>query len=106
MFRHSAILLILTASLIRSQDDPARGKKLFEAHCALCHGETGLGGRGPNLARATLPRAHDDEQLASVISHGIPGTEMPGFWQLTDREVSVVAGYVRSLGRVAPEPLS
>jgi len=84
-----------------SQDDLERGKKLFQAHCALCHGQTGTGGRGPNLAQPTLAHAPDDEALAKVISEGIPGTEMPGAWQLTDREAGLVASYVRSLGRVA-----
>jgi len=78
---------------------------LFEAHCALCHGETGAGGRGPNLIRPTLPHAPDDEQLAHVIRRGIPGSEMPGFWQLADREVLLVTAYVRSLGRVEPVQL-
>ena len=30
----------------------ARGKTLFEAQCAYCHGADGDGGRGANLARA------------------------------------------------------
>ncbi len=88
-----------------SQDDLERGKKLFQAHCALCHGQTGAGGRGPNLAQPALAHAPDDEQLAKVISDGIPGTEMPGAWQLDDREVAQVAGYVRSLGHIAVVPL-
>jgi cytochrome c oxidase cbb3-type subunit 3 len=98
-------LLICGASVLWAQDDLGRGEKLFEAHCALCHGETGLGGRGPNLARPTLPHAPDDQQLVKVISEGIPGTEMPGAWQLTDREIRQVAAYVRSLGRIAIVPL-
>ncbi len=39
--------------------------------------------------------------MAEVIKQGIENTEMPGAWQLTDREIWQVAGYVRSLGRTA-----
>jgi cytochrome c oxidase cbb3-type subunit 3 len=77
-------------------DDLAPGKSLFVAHCAPCHGQTGAGGRGPSLAKPKFK--HDD--LFKVIQFGIPDTEMPGAWQLTDREVSQVETYVRSLGRI------
>jgi cytochrome c oxidase cbb3-type subunit 3 len=81
-------------------DGVARGKKLYEGHCSLCHGQTGLGGKGPSLAFPVLPHAPDDQRLIDVIRDGIPGTEMPGAWQLTPHEAGEVASYVRSLGRV------
>jgi putative heme-binding domain-containing protein len=84
--------------------DPAVGKKLFESQCALCHGQTGTGGRGPSLNRPKLGRAPDDEALWKVISSGIE-PEMPGAWQLNVREVYSVAQYVRSLGAIPPEVL-
>src|SRR5260370_42002070 len=67
-------------------DDLAPGKRLFEAHCSPCHGQTGTGGHGPSL---TKPKCkHGD--LFKVIQFGIADTEMPGSWLLTDREVSQV----------------
>ncbi len=81
--------------------DLARGNKLFVAHCALCHGIGGTGGRGPALNQPDLRRAADNRALFQIIQTGIQGTEMPEAWQLTDREISQVAGYVRSLGRTA-----
>jgi cytochrome c oxidase cbb3-type subunit III len=84
--------------------DPAVGKKIFESQCALCHGQTGTGGRGPSLNRAKLGRAPDDEALWKVISNGIE-PEMPGAWQLNPHEVYSVAAYVRSLGAMPPEKL-
>jgi cytochrome c oxidase cbb3-type subunit 3 len=98
-------MLLFCALLAYGQDDVARGKKLYEGFCSLCHGQTGTGGKGPNLAQPTLSRAPDDERLVAVIKDGIRGTEMPGFWQFTDREAKDVAAYVRSLGRIAPETL-
>jgi putative heme-binding domain-containing protein len=72
---------------------------LFEAQCARCHGVKGGGGSGPGLDRDRLRRADDDEALVALIKEGIPGTEMPATWQMDDREVRQVTGYVRSLGR-------
>ena len=83
-----------------SPQDLARGKQLFEAQCALCHGTQGTGGKGANLVTPTLNHAADDEALFAVIQDGIPNTEMAGTWQMTDREIWLVAAYVRSLGRI------
>jgi putative heme-binding domain-containing protein len=83
----------------------ARGRVLFEAQCAYCHGADGDGGRGANLARATLRRAPTDESLFRVINRGIPGTDMPGN-AMSARETWQVVAFVRSLGRVKREALS
>jgi putative heme-binding domain-containing protein len=87
-----------------SAADVDRGKRLFANNCAVCHGPTGAGGRGADLARAHLPRAPDDPALFQVIRDGIPGTEMPlGWWVLDDHEVWQVAAYVQTLGHVTLE---
>jgi cytochrome c oxidase cbb3-type subunit 3 len=103
----SVVLRLAAASLIFApavfgQGELGVGRKIFEAQCALCHGQTGMGGRGPGLNRPSLAHAPDDESLRNVISNGI-SPEMPGAWQLHEHEVSQVAAYVRSLGRVPPE---
>ena len=82
--------------------DGALGRKIFESQCALCHGQTGTGGRGPGLNRPVLAKAPDNAALLKVISQGIP-PEMPGAWQLSNREAGSVAAYVRSLGSTPPE---
>lgn len=84
--------------------DVGVGRKIFESQCALCHGQTGGGGRGPSLNRPVLSKAPDDAALRRVISQGLD-PEMPGAWQLNPHEVASVAAYVRSLGTVAPEQL-
>jgi putative heme-binding domain-containing protein len=91
--------------LPRGQSDLERGEKLFQGHCALCHGTGGEGGRGPSLARNRLPRAADDTALVKVIEEGIAGTEMPGAWQMSPMEHRQVAAYVRRLGKVDPKPV-
>ena len=95
----------LKVKLPNSRADLARGEKLFEVHCALCHGPKGEGGRGPMLAQAKLSRAPDDAMLLKVIGEGIRGTEMPGAGAMSDHEVRQTAAYVRSLGKVALKPV-
>ena len=51
--------------------DQARGKRLFEGHCARCHGMQGGGGAGANLRRSKLRHAANDESLFDVIRNGI-----------------------------------
>src|SRR5205814_275246 len=80
------------------------GKRMFQRHCSLCHGIDGKGGRGPDLNRARLFHAPDDNALKSVISDGIP-PEMPDGWFFSEEEVEDIAAYVRSLGRIPTEPL-
>jgi cytochrome c oxidase cbb3-type subunit III len=84
--------------------DPALGQKRFESQCALCHGQDGSGGRGPNLRRPKLDHAPDDAALRKVISQGIQ-PEMPGAWQLSVHEVASVAAYVRQIGSLPAEPV-
>lgn len=81
----------------------ALGDKLFQGHCSPCHGPHGDGGRGANLARPKLRHASDAIELYKVIRRGVPGTEMPGAWQMNEREVWLVTNFVESLGKKAPE---
>ena len=63
-----------------------RGRQLYDAHCAMCHGATGIG-NGPSAPSLLPPPAdltlharwHADEQLHWFIAHGVPGTSMLGF---------------------------
>ncbi len=80
------------------------GRRIFDSQCALCHSPDGSGGRGPSLRRPKLRKAPDDDALRKAIADGLP-PEMPGAWQLSIREVASVAGYVRSLGKLAIEEI-
>ena len=88
-----------------TEQEIADGMRLFDGHCAGCHGPGGGGALGPNLARPKLSRATDSESLFRIIKLGIQGTEMPRGWLLHDREIWKVTAYVESLGKLNPEPL-
>ncbi len=87
------------------EGDLARGKRLFQSQCARCHGMLGEGGTGANLKRPMLTNAPDDQSLLQVIRSGIPGRGMPGTRFRSPTDIKQIAGYVRSLGQAAHEPL-
>ena len=95
----AAAALAQTKTPLQTPEDIARGKRLFESQCTGCHGQTAEGGRGPSLRQARLRRVTDDASLFDVIQDGIPGTEMPGMWYLSEREVRQVAGYLRDIAK-------
>ncbi len=102
------LLLALTLAQADPLDglSPLEGKRLFDGQCAVCHGIGGGGGTGPSLQKPVLPRAATNADLIHVISEGIPNTQMPGAWQMTDREARLVATYVRSIGQVEQTPIT
>src|SRR5258708_6368028 len=105
IMRHWAIGVILaTHAVAQTHPDAAAGRKIFESQCALCHGQTGGGGRGPALNRPKLEKAPDDEALRKLIAQG--SGDMPGAWQLHPDELRGVAAYVRSLGTPPQEALA
>ena len=93
------VLLWLPVVVAAQTGGPEQGKGLYESQCGSCHGPSGNGGKGANLARPQLRRASDDRALMNIIRRGIPGTEMPGS-ALSPRQVSSIAAYVKTLGRV------
>ena len=96
------LALCLPAALSAQSAQMEQGKRLFESQCGSCHGPLGNGGKGANLPQ--LRHATSDQALQSIIRRGIPGTEMPGSF-LTPSQVSSIAAYVRTLGRVEPEQI-
>jgi DMSO reductase family type II enzyme heme b subunit len=90
-----------------------RGKQLYEARCALCHGSAGKGD-GP-AAERLLPRPRDftagkykirstpsgqlptDEDLARVIREGMPGTSMPAWGHVITEasDMGALVGHVQ-----------
>jgi copper transport protein len=79
-----------------------RGRELYLANCASCHGVE-LDGAGPvvTLPRAgplgELVRSASDGELSYRIAYGVAGTAMPAFaGSLTTAERSDLIGYLRA----------
>lgn len=84
------------SSLAAALGDPVRGKQIFGANCAQCHGATGVeGGIGPSLAdeksRKTYP--------ATVAWIENPSGAMPKLYPtpLSEKDVDDVAAFVQRL---------
>src|ERR1700681_134156 len=60
-----------------SPAEVAEGGRLFQASCARCHGADGDAVAGVNFARGQFRRATTDDEIARIITVGLPGTGMP-----------------------------
>lgn len=98
----------------------SRGAELFSRHCALCHGEDGSGhgaafgllepttpdfGTGRFSLVTTVNGIPSEEDLVSTIARGMPGSAMPPFEWMPERDLQLLARHVRDLGtkRMADE---
>ncbi len=80
----------------------AKGKAVYEAQCALCHGEKG-DGKGPAGAAVKaanftqgFKRAKTDEEAKHIILNGIPGTAMVGFaGRINEEEAESLVHYIK-----------
>ncbi len=77
------------------------GSKVFGERCFACHGADGKGIKGvgtPNFTDPQLQASLTDEKILTTIREGKTNTLMPAWaGKLSDREISAVAAYVRSL---------
>ena len=77
------------------------GQLIFGQYCKMCHGNQGEGKKGSPLNDKTFLSSASNSIIFSVISSGVPGTEMPAWNQLnggplTDQQVHQLVGYIRS----------
>ena len=90
-----------------SAADIEAGRKLYAGRCGHCHGQSGEGGRGAILTTGQFHHIGSDRDLFLIIRNGIPNTEMPGTFSLSEAEVWRIAAYVRQLGRQgAADPIT
>jgi mono/diheme cytochrome c family protein len=86
--------------------DAARGKELYDVHCAGCHGATGLGDGAAGAGLQPPPadftdsfhaRYYSDAARVRIIEKGSPETAMVGFEdRLEGPQILDVYAYVRS----------
>jgi mono/diheme cytochrome c family protein len=86
-----------------AEGDPARGRALYAATCASCHGDTGEGKEGPALANRVFLETAGDTYIVKTILGGRDGTEMPAFSRpsltrrtLSNREAEAITAYIRT----------
>ena len=76
---------------------PVAGNKLFQQHCAECHGTDAAGGRkGPSL-RAPEVQLASDGSLFWVLSNGVVRRGMPDWSKLPEAQRWQLVSYLKSL---------
>jgi mono/diheme cytochrome c family protein len=87
---------------VSGHGDVARGEKIFAQNCASCHGADGKANTAG--AKEQFPHATDlttaafsKERLAQVIHHGVPGSAMPGYPNLSSDDVASLIAYTQKL---------
>jgi len=76
----------------------AAGGRMFDDHCAKCHGEDALGhGKKPSLRSERVQHATDGE-IFWLLKNGNPGKGMPVWASLPEPTRWQIITYVKSLG--------
>ena len=103
----TAFVIALAYSVLRAQVAPTEhpgqytqadidaGARLYNRQCQQCHGLTGDQIAGIDLRRGIFRRSTSDEDLAKVITTGVPNTAMPPF-ALQPPEVTSVIAFIRA----------
>ncbi|MDQ4145805.1 MAG: c-type cytochrome [Actinomycetota bacterium] len=97
----STLLMAVPASA--QEGDPVRGRAVFEANCAMCHGDdaAGMMGMHPSL-RGAIERLTFEGVEVTVHNGRDTDPPMPAFeGRLSDAEISDVIAYLATL-RVGP----
>lgn len=74
------------------------GQATFTSRCAACHGDKGQGVVGPNLTDDYWLHGNKINEIFKTIKYGVQAKGMPTWEsQLTPKQISDVANYVKSL---------
>src|SRR5262249_26237494 len=79
-------------------DAVAAGARIFEDHCAKCHGSDGLGRRKKPSLRTDRVQHATDGELFWLLRNGSLGKGMPSWSALPEPMRWQVITYVKSLG--------
>ena len=75
--------------------DVEAGQRLYGPQCQVCHGATGDAVPGIDLRLGKFRRSSSDEDLARIITSGIPGVGMPAF-KLQPAELTGIIAFIRA----------
>lgn len=79
-------------------DAIAAGQRLFEDHCAACHGTDLLGRRGKPSLRSPIVQGATDGELFWLLKNGDLRHGMPSWSGLPEPERWEIVAYVKSVG--------
>ena len=77
------------------------GRALYENYCLACHYRDGSPGHGGADLRKPLKHGSDLKSVMRVITYGVPGTQMPGFSDLSVSQRRALAKHVLEINQRA-----
>jgi len=89
------IFCFLLALPLAAQSSADAGREVYRANCYVCHGQDGDQVPGVNF-RVGIRHASTDDEIARIISGGIPGTGMPPT-NMTEAQRRALVVYLRSM---------
>jgi cytochrome c oxidase cbb3-type subunit III len=98
-------LLFSVTVVLSAQAPPSeleQGKAVFRSNCAFCHGMAGQGGRGPNLTSGQSTHGRTEPDIRRIVTKGVPGSSMPSFGGMDDKELDRLVAFVLSLSQGVP----
>lgn len=115
MFKKVLVVLLVVAMTVAfavvafAKGDAAKGKAVFAANCAMCHGDAGKGDGAAGAALTPKPRNFADKALMSkktdddlfkVVTKGSPNTGMAPYEKMLseDDRWNAVA-FIRTLAK-------
>jgi mono/diheme cytochrome c family protein len=84
--------------LAEDPDATRAGRKLFEQHCAECHGNTAHGGRRAPSLRAEEVQQATPGTLFWILTNGVVRRGMPVWSKLPEPQRWQIVTYLKSLG--------
>jgi mono/diheme cytochrome c family protein len=79
-------------------DAVAAGKKLFEGHCAECHGDSAEGSKKAPSLRAEEVQQATPGTLFWILTNGVVRRGMPVWSKLPEPQRWQIVSYLKSLG--------
>jgi DMSO reductase family type II enzyme heme b subunit len=107
----ASLSLAAAPATVFAQGDAKAGKGVYERKCALCHGDEGDGkGAGAELLaprprdftrglykiRTTANKTPTDQDIFRIITEGMPGTSMPGWAVLPEKDRWNLVAYLKT----------
>lgn len=80
------------------------GRKLFERHCAECHGTGAEGGQKAPSLRATEVQSAPDGAIFWLLTNGVVRRGMPVWSKLPEPQRWQLVTYLKSLGAASSAP--
>jgi putative heme-binding domain-containing protein len=77
--------------------DVSDGARAYQASCANCHGPDGDLIAGIDFSRGVFRRPLTDDEIAQIISNGIPNTPMPPTPNMSREQALEIVAYLRSM---------